>query len=203
MIQVDYIPHPDSVQSFFSDYYASLRTAGVTFTKCDNMASIDHISSATEVSFTQSGDEITGEPVEVPDLRKAYVRAVKTAAREAFGGENVIWCMGMTPRVLLGEIGLGGDRLKRVVRNSDDCESRMLVYNGSFAYSRSIERLPSRAGFTSISYFHECVGYSKLLQEIILPSLNDRLNALFLNNLDVRPDLDMVRDPINHLAFFY
>jgi hypothetical protein len=167
------------------------------------MASIDHIVSATEVSFTQSGDEVTGEPVEISNLRKAYVRAVKTAAREAFGGENVIWCMGMTPRVLLGDIGLGGDGVKRVVRNSDDCELRTLVYNGSFTYSHSIKRLPERAGFASVSYFHQCVGYGKLLLKIILPSLNDRLNALFLNNLDVRPDLDMVRYSINHLVFCY
>jgi hypothetical protein len=128
-MRLDYIPHPNSVQSFFSDYYASLRSAGITFTKCDNMASIDHITSAVEVCFTQSGDEVTGELVDVPGLRKAYVQAVKAAAREAFGEENVIWCMGMTPKVLLGEVGLGG--VKRIVRNSDDCKSSMLNWSAT------------------------------------------------------------------------
>ncbi|CAE6360545.1 unnamed protein product [Rhizoctonia solani] len=115
-----HIPHPDSVQSFFNDYYATLRTAGVTFTKCDNMASIDHIISAVEVTYSKSGEEVIGSLVDIVTLRKAYVQAVTTAALEAFGAPNVIWCMGMTPRVLLGEIGLCGKGVKRVVRNSDD-----------------------------------------------------------------------------------
>ncbi|CAE6476341.1 unnamed protein product [Rhizoctonia solani] len=115
-----YIPHPDSVQRFFNDYYATLRIAGISFTKCDNMASIDHIISAVEVTFTKSGEEIFGNSVDIVALRKAYVQAVTTAALESFGAANVIWCMGMTPRVLLGEIGLCGKGVKRVVRNSDD-----------------------------------------------------------------------------------
>lgn len=94
----------------------------MSFTKCDNMASIDHIASATEVSFTDSGEEVIGAAVDVPSLRKAYVHAVMVAARESFGAENIIWCMGMTPRVLLGDIGLSGGGAKRVVRNSDDCK---------------------------------------------------------------------------------
>ncbi|KAG9101537.1 hypothetical protein FRC06_002955 [Ceratobasidium sp. 370] len=115
-----YMPHPDSIGSFFHDYYSALRAAGVTFAKCDNMASIDHIVSAVEASFIGPWMEIPGDPVDVPQLKEAYVRAVKAAARESFGEENVVWCMGMTPRLLLGEIGLGGDGLKRTVRNSDD-----------------------------------------------------------------------------------
>ncbi|CAE6462848.1 unnamed protein product [Rhizoctonia solani] len=115
-----YIPHPDSVQSFFNDYYATLRTAGIEFTKCDNMASIDHITSAVEITFTKSGEEVPGNSIDIVALRKAYVQAVTTAALESFGAANVIWCMGMTPRVLLGEIGLCGKGVKRVVRNSDD-----------------------------------------------------------------------------------
>ncbi|GAB1523389.1 hypothetical protein RhiTH_006534 [Rhizoctonia solani] len=115
-----YIPHPDSVQNFFNDYYATLRTAGITFTKCDNMASMDHIVSAIEVTYSKSGEEIFGSSVDIVMLRKAYVQAVTSAALEAFGAANVIWCMGMTPRVLLGEIGLCGKGVKRVVRNSDD-----------------------------------------------------------------------------------
>ncbi|KAG8732600.1 hypothetical protein FRC11_012419, partial [Ceratobasidium sp. 423] len=115
-----YIPHPDSVQRFFNDYYATLHTAGITFTKCDNMASIDHIISAVEVTFTKSGEEVLGNSVDIVALRKAYVQAVTAAALESFGAANVIWCMGMTPRVLLGEIGLCGKGVKRVVRNSDD-----------------------------------------------------------------------------------
>ncbi|KAJ1306273.1 hypothetical protein OPQ81_010976 [Rhizoctonia solani] len=115
-----YIPHPDSVQSFFNDYYATLRDAGVTFTKCDNMASIDHIASAVEVTFTKPGEEFLGNSIDIVTLRRAYVQAVTTSALESFGAANVIWCMGMTPRVLLGEIGLCGKGVKRVVRNSDD-----------------------------------------------------------------------------------
>ncbi|KAF8599912.1 hypothetical protein BDV93DRAFT_525756 [Ceratobasidium sp. AG-I] len=115
-----HIPHPDSILPFFKDYYSTLREAGVTFTKCDNMASIDQIASAVEVSFTDSGGEVIGTAVDVPTLRKAYVHAVMVAAREHFGAENIIWCMGMTPRILLGNVGLSGGGAKRVVRNSDD-----------------------------------------------------------------------------------
>ncbi|KAH7334989.1 glycoside hydrolase superfamily [Rhizoctonia solani] len=115
-----YIPHPDSVQNFFNDYYTTLRIAGITFTKCDNMASIDHINSAVEVTFAKSGEEVFGNSIDIVALRKAYVQAVTTAALESFGAANVIWCMGMTPRVLLGEIGLCGKGVKRVMRNSDD-----------------------------------------------------------------------------------
>ncbi|ELU42183.1 raffinose synthase or seed inhibition domain-containing protein [Rhizoctonia solani AG-1 IA] len=125
----DYIPHPDSVQNFFNDYYATLRTAGITFTKCDNMASMDHIVSAIEVTYSKSGEEIFGSSVDIVMLRKAYVQAVTSAALEAFGAANVIWCMGMTPRVLLGEIGLCGKGVKRVVRNSDDCGINALLLN--------------------------------------------------------------------------
>ncbi|KAG8739099.1 hypothetical protein FRC10_006139 [Ceratobasidium sp. 414] len=130
-----YMPHPDSIGSFFRDYYSTLRAAGVTFAKCDNMASIDHIASAVEASFIGPWREIPGEPVDIPQLKEAYVRAVKAAARESFGEENVIWCMGMTPRMLLGEIGLGGDGLKRTVRNSDD-----------WSFSRLIPRLRHGSG---------------------------------------------------------
>ncbi|KAF8747188.1 Raffinose synthase or seed imbibition protein Sip1, partial [Rhizoctonia solani] len=85
-----YIPHPDSVQNFFNDYYATLRTAGITFTKCDNMASMDHIVSAIEVTYSKSGEEIFGSSVDIVMLRKAYVQAVTSAALEAFGAANVI-----------------------------------------------------------------------------------------------------------------
>jgi hypothetical protein len=119
---LDHIPHPQSVQSFFNDYYATLQAAGVTFTKCDNMASIDHICSAVEVTYNQQGEEVLGESVDLVTLRTSYVRAVVSAARKHFGVENVIWCMGMTPRILLGHFGLNGKGIKRVVRNSDDCE---------------------------------------------------------------------------------
>ncbi|CUA67286.1 hypothetical protein RSOLAG22IIIB_07327 [Rhizoctonia solani] len=118
----DYIPHPNSVQDFFNDYYTTLRDAGITFTKCDNMASIDHITSAVEITFAKSGEEVLGNSIDIVTLRKAYIQAVTTAALESFGAANVIWCMGMTPRVLLGEIGLCGKGVKRVVRNSDDCK---------------------------------------------------------------------------------
>ncbi|KAG9081171.1 hypothetical protein FRC07_014606, partial [Ceratobasidium sp. 392] len=64
--------------------------------------------------------EIPGESVEIPELKKAYVRAVKEAARGVFGEENVVWCMEMTPRLLFGDVGLGGDGLKRIARSSDD-----------------------------------------------------------------------------------
>jgi hypothetical protein len=129
-LKPDYIPHPDSVQSFFNDYYATLHAAGITFAKCDNMASIDHIISAVEVTYSKSGEEILGSSIDIVTLRKAYVQAVTTAALEAFGAPNVIWCMGMTPRVLLGEIGLCGKGVKRVVRNSDDCKCAFLVKKG-------------------------------------------------------------------------
>ncbi|CAE6403139.1 unnamed protein product [Rhizoctonia solani] len=79
-----------------------------------------HIISAVEVTFTKSGEEVFGNSVDIVTLRKAYVQAVTTAALESFGAANVIWCMGMTPRVLLGGIGLCGKGVKRVVRNSDD-----------------------------------------------------------------------------------
>ncbi|KAG9085550.1 hypothetical protein FRC07_013348, partial [Ceratobasidium sp. 392] len=45
-----YIPHPESVGPFFRDYYSALRAAGITFVKCDNVASIDHIISAVEAT---------------------------------------------------------------------------------------------------------------------------------------------------------
>ncbi|CAE6522317.1 unnamed protein product [Rhizoctonia solani] len=149
-----YIPHPDSVQSFFNDYYETLRAAGITFTKCDNMASIDHIISAKEITLTKSGQEILGNSIDIVALRKAYVQAVTTAALESFGAASVIWCMGMTPRVLLGEIGLCGKGVKRVVRNSDDY-------------------YPNEPDSHRYHIF------------------TNTINALFLNELDVQPDLDM------------
>lgn len=97
------------------------------------MASIDHIVSAVEVTFTKSGVEVLGDEVDIIALRKAYVQAVMTAARDSFGAANVIWCMGMTPRVLLGDIGLGGKGEKWIVRNSDDCklQNSSIIRRGS------------------------------------------------------------------------
>ncbi|QRW12995.1 raffinose synthase or seed inhibition domain-containing protein [Ceratobasidium sp. AG-Ba] len=137
-----YIPHPASVGSFFLDYYTALREAGVTFTKCDNMASIDHIVSAIEVSFPNPRSvEVPGDPVDVSELRKAYITAVKNAAREVFGAENVIWCMGMTPRLLFGEVGLAGDGLKRICRNSDDYFPNEQGSHGYHVYTNALNGL--------------------------------------------------------------
>ncbi|KAG9088473.1 hypothetical protein FRC07_012572, partial [Ceratobasidium sp. 392] len=71
-------------------------------------------------TFEGTWREIPGESVDIPELKEAYVRAIKEAARGAFGEENVVWCMEMTPRLLFGEVGLGGDGLKRIARSSDD-----------------------------------------------------------------------------------
>jgi hypothetical protein len=96
------------VGQFFDDYYSAIAAAGITFTKCDNMAALDNLASAFLVTFSGPGsDETIGEGVDIPSIRRAYKNAVKEAARKWFGDANVIWCMGMTPRVLLGdEIGL-------------------------------------------------------------------------------------------------
>lgn len=139
----DYIPHPSDVGRFFSDYYARLAASGISFTKCDNMASIDAIHSARTVTFSPCPSsssnphdltETLGEEIDVPRIRVAYKEAVKAAATRHFGGADrgrVIWCMEMSPRVLLGrEIGLKDGSGRYVCRNSDDCARCSLGFSG-------------------------------------------------------------------------
>lgn len=91
------------------------------------MASLDGLASARElISITPK--EVLGPAVKVQTIRPAYKNAVIAAANKHFGGSTsgrVIFCMEMTPRVLLGEeIGLPSStsvvKERVVLRNSDD-----------------------------------------------------------------------------------
>src|ERR1700761_2522064 len=72
----------------------------------------------------------TGDSISLAIIRPAFKVAVQNAAQSHFGGggrtgdENgrLIWCMEMSPRVLMGpEIGLRTVSERCIVRNSDDC----------------------------------------------------------------------------------
>ncbi|KZT33043.1 hypothetical protein SISSUDRAFT_445849 [Sistotremastrum suecicum HHB10207 ss-3] len=125
-----YLPHPSDVGRFFSDYYARLAAHGITFTKCDNVASFDSLRTAHTVSFSSSPSsssnlvETLGEELSIPSIRVAYKEAILSAATRHFGNADrgrVIWCMEMSPRVLMGrEVGLKDGSSRYVCRNSDD-----------------------------------------------------------------------------------
>ncbi|EJU03031.1 hypothetical protein DACRYDRAFT_106209 [Dacryopinax primogenitus] len=117
-----YIPHPDSVHQFFADYYRFLSACGVSFTKCDNVASLDALVSAREVRW-EKGEGVLGAAVDMPTLRRNARQAVKDAAEKYFGGSEegrVIWCMEMSPRIYLGKEVGGSTGARMVCRNSDD-----------------------------------------------------------------------------------
>ncbi|KAG9003354.1 hypothetical protein FRB94_003177 [Tulasnella sp. JGI-2019a] len=120
-----FVPHPSDVGRFFDDYYRELASSGITFTKCDNMASLDNLVSAFEVKSI-TPDEVLGSAVSVQSIPPAYKAAILAAATKHFGsntGGRVIFCMEMTPRVLLGEqIGwpLQEGAKRHVLRNSCD-----------------------------------------------------------------------------------
>ncbi|KAG8890025.1 hypothetical protein FRB98_001460 [Tulasnella sp. 332] len=121
-----YIPHPSDVGRFFDDYYGELASHGITFTKCDNMASLDNLVSAYEVTTVTPNDEVLGAAVSIQSIPPAFKNAVLAAAEKHFGhktGGRVIFCMEMTPRVLLGEeIGWPNPHVseRHVLRNSCD-----------------------------------------------------------------------------------
>jgi len=79
---------------------------GISFTKCDNMASLDNLVTAFEVdSYVSDTEEVLGKAVNIPSLRSATKNAVKNAAKKWFGSSEqgrVIWCMEMTPRYVNG-----------------------------------------------------------------------------------------------------
>jgi hypothetical protein len=50
-VSQDYTLHPSSVGQFFMDYYHSVASHGIEFTKCDNMATLDNLKSAHEVEI--------------------------------------------------------------------------------------------------------------------------------------------------------
>ncbi|KAG8912432.1 hypothetical protein FRC01_005102, partial [Tulasnella sp. 417] len=117
-----YIPHPDDVGRFFDDYYSIIASYGVSYTKVDNMASLDNLVSAKEVLAIEPTESL-GPALPIPSLRIAYKGAIKAAAEKHFGsseGGRVIWCMGMTPRMILGAQVGGGSAGRSVLRNSDD-----------------------------------------------------------------------------------
>ena len=65
---LDYTLHPSSVGQFFMDYYHSVASHGVQFTKCDNMASLDNLKSAHEIELTFDGDASWKETIGKSDL---------------------------------------------------------------------------------------------------------------------------------------
>lgn len=136
--------------------------AGITYTKCDNMASLDNLVAAREVLSIGADGEQLGKAVDIPSLRIAYKQAIIKAQRH-FGStsaDRVIWCMEMTPRVLLGDsIGLPTSsvpKTRSVLRNSDDY-------------------YPDEPNSHRYHIFTNVV------------------NALFVSQLNVVPDFDMVR----------
>jgi hypothetical protein len=99
---------------------------GISYTKCDNMASLDNLASAVELASIEP-NEVLGAGVSVQSIRPAYKNAIIAAAGRHFGGTGtggrVIFCMEMSPRVLLGEeIGMPPRPTEErfVLRNSDD-----------------------------------------------------------------------------------
>lgn len=89
------------------------------------MASLDNLMTAYEV-IAIDPEEVLWESVPVQSIPPAYKRAIINAAEKHFGsstGGGVIFCMEMTPRVLLGqEIGLPSQATsgRYLIRNSDD-----------------------------------------------------------------------------------
>ncbi|KAG8894403.1 hypothetical protein FRB99_001288 [Tulasnella sp. 403] len=165
-----YLPHLSSVAQFFDDYYATLANHGITFSKCDNMASLDNLKDARELVSLTSPDEpqdILGRKVDIPSIRIAYKNAIRAAARKHFGPGTegrVIFCMGMTPRVLLGhDIGLSSD----VIANVDDQSSARILLRNSDDY------FPNEPDSHRYHVFTNVVG------------------GMFTSQLNVVPDFDM------------
>lgn len=122
------------------------------------MASLDNLVSAREVLALEPTESL-GPALPIPSLRIAYKGAIKAAAEKHFGsneGGRVIWCMGMTPRNILGEQIGGGSGGRSVLRNSDD-----YYPNEPDSHRYHI--------FTNV------------------------VNAMFTSQLNLVPDLDMVR----------
>ncbi|KZO96851.1 glycoside hydrolase family 36 protein [Calocera viscosa TUFC12733] len=118
-----YVPHPESVHDFFDAYYKFLSSCGITFTKCDNVASLESLVSAREVRWEATGEEVLGEQIDMPTLRLNARQAVKDAAEKYFGGSEegrVIWCMEMSSRIYLGKEVGGSTGARMICRNSDD-----------------------------------------------------------------------------------
>ena len=54
---------------FFENYYATLASNGIEFTKCDNMASLDNLQVAQEVEFAFNEDGTWSETIgELTDI---------------------------------------------------------------------------------------------------------------------------------------
>jgi hypothetical protein len=100
-----YLPHPSRAFDFWKDYFSTCATAGITFVKVDNQASISLLEG-------QNGAEVA----------YAMWNGMFTAANEIFGPGKVIHCMSHSERMFVGDIATGvatqGQRI--MFRNTND-----------------------------------------------------------------------------------
>ncbi|KFZ23309.1 hypothetical protein V502_02203 [Pseudogymnoascus sp. VKM F-4520 (FW-2644)] len=100
-----YLPHPSRAFDFWKDYFRTCATAGITFVKVDNQASISLLEG-------QHGAEAA----------HAMWNGMFAAANEVFGPEKVIHCMSHSERMFVGDIATGlatqGQRI--MFRNTND-----------------------------------------------------------------------------------
>jgi hypothetical protein len=100
-----YLPHPSRAFDFWKDYFRTCATAGITFVKVDNQASISLL-----------------EGRHGAEAAHAMWNGMFAAANEVFGPGKVIHCMSHSERMFVGDIATGlatqGQRI--MFRNTND-----------------------------------------------------------------------------------
>lgn len=114
-----YLPILIDLRAYYTDYFTSLRAAGVDFVKVDDQAKVD-LFYEQEVG---EDEEDGSRPDKVGELRQAMLHEMRTAADRIFGAEQnaVVHCMSGSPRIWGGDLAVRGAKCGRsLVRNSDD-----------------------------------------------------------------------------------
>ncbi|KDE03829.1 hypothetical protein MVLG_05713 [Microbotryum lychnidis-dioicae p1A1 Lamole] len=102
-----HVPSIDRLEEYYSDYFKSLKAAGVDFVKVDDQAHPDYL--------------VAGGTDDVGELRNAMHRAMRKMSNEVFGDGTTIHCMAGSPRIWGGALALRkSNGTKSVIRNSDD-----------------------------------------------------------------------------------
>ncbi|GAA5920224.1 hypothetical protein JCM6882_006574 [Rhodosporidiobolus microsporus] len=142
-----YLPAPSDLPTFYRDYFASLRAAGIDFVKVDDQAAVDAIVEQEGGENDEGEEEWTVEPGE---LKHLVLESMRSAAVEVFGphghqhggqGETsgngvdaaavetnepfpaLINCMAGSPRVWGGSLGVLGLPLDRTSSSSSSPSS--------------------------------------------------------------------------------
>ncbi|GAA5935722.1 hypothetical protein JCM1841_003649 [Sporobolomyces salmonicolor] len=99
-----WLPSTESLPRFYTDYFTSLKEAGVSFVKVDDQALMDSI-------VAVEGEQDAG------GYKHAMLGSMRDAA--AVVDFDVVHCMAGSPRIWGGSLGALGPR-RSTVRNSDD-----------------------------------------------------------------------------------